>query len=203
MTQKVNITIEIASLEDALGVYNAFKQNLIEIQDFDNIPKTQRKHLENQGFLRKEVDVKYYKDLIEDPNTDIYVAKNNSGDILAFASIHKDKFNIYNFRTTLDNLYPDDEKIKELLTIEDTKFKYLDQISVIPEFKRKGVGTAILKKILADSVVPIVAFIVEEPLANKASALWHEYNDFKLGATCDGEYKGKKFLWSIYIHWND
>ncbi len=202
MTQN-NINIEIASLEDAPGVYNALKQNLIEIRDFDKIPKKQRKYLETHGFLRKEVDVTYYEQLIEDPYIDIYVAKNNSGDILAFASIYKDKFNIYNFRTTLDNLYTDDEDIKELLTTEETKFAYLDQISVIPKFKRKGVGTDILKKILTDSEVPIVAFIVDAPLANKASALWHEYNDFKLEATCDGEYKGKKFLWSIYIHWND
>jgi len=202
MAKKLDITVEIAKIEDSLGVYNALKQNLIETRDFDKIPKEQRKHLENQGFLRKEVDMNYYKDLIEDPNTDIYVGKNNHGDILAFASIHKDKFNVYNFRTTLDNLYPNDEKIRDLLTTEETKFLYLDQVSVIPEFKRKGIGTIILKKILADSELPIVTFIVEEPLANKASALWHEYNDFKLEATCDGEYKGKKFVWLIYIHWN-
>ncbi|MFX1410969.1 MAG: GNAT family N-acetyltransferase [Promethearchaeota archaeon] len=203
MTQKFNITIGIARLEDAPDVYNALKQNLIEISDFDKIPNKQRKYLENHGFLRKEVDVKYYEQLIEDSNTDIYIAKNDKGQIIAFASIHKNKSNIYNFRTNLDNLYTDDEKVKELLTLEETKFAYLDQISVIPEFKRKGVGTAIFKKIIANLDVPIIAFIVEAPLANKASGLWHEYNEFEIGATCDGVYKGKKFQWSIYIHWNN
>ena len=195
--------VEVASLEDAPGVYSALKQNLIEIRDFDKIPKKQRIYLKDHGFLRKEVDVEYYERLIEDPNTDIYVAKNKSGDIIAFASIHKNKFNIYNFRTTLDNLYVDNKKIKELLTDEETKFVYLDQISVFLEYKRKGVATTILKKILTDVNLPIVAFIVDLPLANKASSYWHENNNFELGATCDGEYKGKKFQWSIYIHWND
>jgi hypothetical protein len=203
MKEKLDVTVEVASLEDAPGVYHAFKQNLIEIRDFDEIPKKQRKYLEDHGFLRKEVDIKYYERLIEDSATDIYVAKITSGEIIAFASIHKNKFNIYNFRTTLDNLYVDDKKIKELLTTEETKFVYLDQISVFLEYKRKGVATLILKKILVDVDLPVVAFIVDLPLANKASSYWHENNNFKLGATCDGEYKGKTFQWSIYIHWND
>lgn len=202
MPQKIDVIVEIASLEDASGIFNTLKQNLIEIRDFDKIPEKQRKYLENNGFLRKEVTIDYYKNLIEDLDVDIYVAKNKAGDIIAFASIHKKKYNIYNFRTTLDNLYTDDKKIKDLLTNKEKKFVYLDQISVIPEFKRKGVGTAILKKIQATVDVPVVAFIVELPLANKASALWHKNNGFDLAATCDGEYKKKKFQWSIYIHWN-
>ena len=173
MKEKIDVNVEVASLEEASGIYKALKQNLIEIRDFDKIPKKQRKYLEDHGFLRKEVDVKYYERLIEDPNTDIYVAKNKSGDIIAFASIHKNKGNIYNFRTTLDNLYVEDKKIMELLTAEDTKFIYLDQISVFLEFKRKGVATAILKKILTDVDLPIVAFIVDLPLANKASSYSH------------------------------
>ncbi len=201
-SQKIDVIVEIAKSKDALGVYNALKENLIEIHDFDKISKKQRKYLENRGFLRKEVDIEYYKELIEDPNCDIYVAKNNNGDIIGFASTHKNKYNIANFRTTLDNLYTDDKNIEELLTSKEKKFAYLDQISIIPDYQRKGVGIAILNQILANTGVPIVAFIVEIPLANKASALWHEYNGFELVATCDGIYKEKKFQWWIYIHWN-
>lgn len=201
-SQKIDVIVEIAKSKDSLGVYNALKENLIEIHDFDKISKKQRKYLENRGFLRKEVDIKYYKELIEDPNCDIYVAKNNNGDIIGFASIHKNKYNIANFRTTLDNLYTDDKNIEELLTSKEKKFAYLDQISILPDYQRKGVGIAILNQILANTEVPIVAFIVEIPLPNKASALWHEYNGFELTATCDGIYKDKKFQWGIYIHWN-
>ena len=201
-SQKIDVIVEIAKSKDALGVYNALKENLIEIHDFDKISKKQRKYLENRGFLRKEVDIKYYKELIEDQKCDIYIAKNINGDIIGFASIHKNKYNIANFRTTLDNLYTDDKNIEELLTSKEKKFAYLDQISIIPDYQRKGVGIAILNQILANTGVPIVAFIVEIPLANKASALWHEYNGFELAATCDGIYKEKKFQWWIYIHWN-
>ncbi|MFX0011148.1 MAG: GNAT family N-acetyltransferase, partial [Candidatus Hermodarchaeota archaeon] len=183
----------------APGVYYVLKQNLVETQDFDKIPKKLRKILENEGFLRKEVDIEYLQNLIEDRNTDIYVAKNDEGKIIGFASIHKDKFNIYNFRSTLDNLYVDDPELEALLINEEKKFNYLDQISVLPEYKRKGIGTALLVEIIANSRLPIVAFIVDAPLANIASAHWHEYNGFELKATCDGEYKGKKFIWSIYI----
>ncbi|MFX0034016.1 MAG: GNAT family N-acetyltransferase [Candidatus Hermodarchaeota archaeon] len=203
MEDNIEINIEIAKLEDASGVNNALKQNLIEIHDFDKIPQKQRQYLENHGFLRKEVDTKYYEQLIQDPTIDIYVAKNMKGDVIAFASIYKNQCSIYNFRTTLDNLYTNDISIREFLTLEDSKFVYLDQISVIPEYKRKGVGKAIFKKILKENDLPIVAFIVEAPLANKASARWHEHIGFELGATCDGKYKGKKFEWSIYIHWNN
>ena len=201
MTQNSKINVSMASRNDAPGVYNALKQNLVEIRDFDKIPKKQRKFLEGHGFLRKEVDIEYYQHLIEDSDTDIYLAKNESGDITGFASIHKNKFNIYNFRSTLDNLYVDDKEVKALLIREDKKFNYLDQISVLPDYKRKGIGTAIIKTIIANSDLPLVAFIVDAPLANIASAHWHEYNGFELKATCDGEYKGKKIIWSIYIHY--
>ncbi|MFX0042552.1 MAG: GNAT family N-acetyltransferase [Candidatus Hodarchaeota archaeon] len=196
------IDIEIAKSKDAFGVYNALKENLIEINDFDKISKEQRKYLENRGFLRKEVDIKYYEELIEDSKCDIYIAKNMDGDIIGFASIHKNKYNIADFRTTLDNLYTDHKEIEELLTSKEKEFAYLDQISIVPDYQRKGVGTAILNQILTNTVVPIVAFIVEVPLANKASARWHEYNGFERAAKCDGIYKEKKFQWWIYIHWN-
>ena len=51
MKEKIDIFVEIASLEDAPGVYNALKQNLIEIRDFDKIPKKKRKNLEENGFF--------------------------------------------------------------------------------------------------------------------------------------------------------
>jgi ribosomal protein S18 acetylase RimI-like enzyme len=201
-TEKFEVIVEIAKPEDTLGVYNAFKENLIEIRDFDKIPKKQRDFLENRGFLRKEVDIGYYKGLIEDSNCDIYVAKSNNGAIIGFASIHKNKHNIANFRSTLDHLYVDNKNVEELLTSKDKLFAYLDQISILPDYQRKGVGTAILNQILANTEGPVVAFIVEIPLANKASALWHEANGFELVATCDGIYKEKKFQWRIYVHWN-
>ncbi|MFX1597063.1 MAG: GNAT family N-acetyltransferase, partial [Promethearchaeota archaeon] len=179
MPQKFDLTIGIAKLEDALGVYNALKQNLIEIYDINIIPKKQRERLEHQGFLRRKLDVKRYEKLILDPTIDIYVAKNKKRDIIAFASIYKNQYNIYNFRTSLDNLYTNDKNIRVFLTSENSKFVYLDQISVIPEYKRKGVGTAVFEKILMDTELPVVAFIVEAPLANKASALWHEHIGFE------------------------
>jgi len=202
MTKKIAIKIHIARLDDASGIYDALKQNLFEIHDFDKISKKQRDYLENRGFLRKEVDMEYYKKLIEDPNCDIYVAKNNNGDIIGFASIHKNEYNIANFRTTLDHLYANDKNIEELLTSKEKKFAYLDQISVLPDYQRKCVATTILNQILVNTEDPIVAFIVEIPLANKASAFWHEFNGFELAAKCDGIYKEKKFQWWIYVHWN-
>ena len=58
---------------------------------------------------------------------------------------------------------------------ESTEFAYLDQVSILPEFKRKGVGTAIFQKALLKLDSPVVAFIVEKPLFNKASIYWHEF----------------------------
>ncbi|MFX1488434.1 MAG: GNAT family N-acetyltransferase [Promethearchaeota archaeon] len=200
MAQHSKIIVTIANSNDAPGVYNAFKQNLVKIRNFNKIPKKQSKILENEGFLRKEVNIEYYQHLIEDRGIDIYVAKNKGGKIIGFASIHKDKFNIYNFRSTLDNLYVEDPEIEALLINEEKKFNYLDQISILPEYKRRGIGTALLVEIIAKSKLPIVAFIVDAPLANIASAHWHKYNGFKLKATCDGKYKETKFIWSIYIH---
>ncbi|MCK4780052.1 MAG: hypothetical protein KAT57_07690, partial [Candidatus Lokiarchaeota archaeon] len=79
MTKKIDIKVKAASIEDATGIYNALKQNLIEIRDVDEISKKKRKELEDEGFLRKEVDIEYYKKLIKAPNIEIYVAKNNDG----------------------------------------------------------------------------------------------------------------------------
>ncbi|MFX0074602.1 MAG: GNAT family N-acetyltransferase [Candidatus Hermodarchaeota archaeon] len=198
-----NINVEIATVTDAQGILHALKQNLIEIRDVDKISKKQRKKLEDEGFLRKEVDIEYYKELIREPLTDIFIAKNKSGKIIGFASIHRKKFNIVKVRDVIGNLTFENDKTKELLLNEENEFTYLDQVSILPEFKRKGVGSVIFQKALSTINTPIVAFIVEEPIFNKASALWHEHNGFELQAISDGEYKEKSFKFQIYVNWNN
>jgi len=194
--------IKIANVEDAEGILNALKQNLIEIKEVDEISQKQRKRLEEEGFLRKEVDIDYYKNLIEDPDIDIYVAKNNDGKIMGFASIHRKKYDIIKVRDVVGNLSFENKKSNDLLINEKTEFAYLDQVSILPEYKRKGLGTAIFQKGLLKINTPVVAFIVEKPLFNKASVYWHEHNGFEFSAISDGEYKGKEFKFQIFIHWN-
>ncbi len=203
MTGKTDFKVGIATLEDAQGIMNAFKQNLIEARDIDEISKKQIEELEEQGFLRKEVNIEYYKKLIEDPNIEIYVAKNSTKKIIGFASIHRKKYNIIKVRDVIGNLSFENERTKNLLLNEDKEFAYLDQVSILPEYKRKGVGTAIFQKSLTLLDTPIVAFIVEKPLFNKASIYWHEYNGFEFSAISDSEYKGKAFKFQIFIHWNN
>ena len=199
---KYDGTVDIATLEDAKGIHIALKQNLIEIHDFDKITEKERESLEDDGFLRKEVGIDYYEQLIEDPNIDIHVARNNNDKIIGFASIHKKKYDIIKVRDVIGELTFDDAKTKDLLLDENIEFAYLDQVSIFPEHKRKGVGTAIFQKALLSLDTPVVAFIVEEPLMNKASIYWHENNGFKYNATSGGEYKGKSFKFQIFIHWN-
>ncbi len=203
MTQKSKIIVKTASIEDAEGILNALKQNLIEIRDVDEISQKQRKRLEEEGFLRKEVDREYYKTLIEDPDIEIYVAKNTDGNIIGFASIHRKKYNIIKVRDVIGKLSFENERTKELLLNDNIEFAYLDQVSIIPEYKRKGVGSAIFKKALTKLDTPVVAFIVEKPLFNKASIYWHEYNGFEFSAISGGEYKGKAFKFQVFIHWNE
>jgi len=202
MTEKIDISVGVATIKDAQGILNALKQNLIEIRDIDEISKKQRKELEEEGFLRKEVDVEYYKKLIEAPYTDIYVAKNNAGTIIGFASIHRKKYDIVKVRDVIGNLSFENERTKDLLLNEEIEFAYLDQVSILPEYKRKGVGTVIFQKALQKLETPVVAFIVEKPIFNKASVYWHEHNGFKLEAISDGDYKGKSFKFLIYVNWN-
>jgi L-amino acid N-acyltransferase YncA len=159
--------------------------------------------LEEHGFLRKEVDIDYYKKLINNENCEVYIAKTKNGDIIGFATVFRNKYNVRNFRSTLENLYIDNKEIMALLTKKDKKFAHLDQISIIPDYKRKGVGYGIISKALYDIKSSFIAFIVEKPLANKASALWHEYCGFELVGTADGSYKGQKFEWKIYLNWNN
>jgi len=198
-SKNLEVIVQIASLRDSSGIHNALKQNLIEIRDFDEITDEQRKELEDRGFLRKDVDEYFYIQLIQDVNKKVFVAKNKRGDVIGFASIFNNENNINTIRKTLQNLHIKDKEILDLLVNEKRKFAYLDQISIVPEFKRKGVGTAILEKALVEINIPLVAFIVKLPLMNKASALWHEYVGFELVGTGDGDYKGKKFEWLIYI----
>ena len=195
-------SIEIATLEDAKGVHQALIQNLIEIHDFDKIPKEQKKSLEDKGFLRKEVGIDYYLQLIEDPKVDIYIAKDNNA-VIGFASIHKKKYDIVKVRDVIGKLTFDDERTRKLLLADNIEFAYLDQVSILPEYKRKGVGSIIFQEALQGLNTPVVAFIVEEPLMNKASIYWHKHNGFKLKAMSGGEYKGKSFKFQIFIHWNE
>ena len=195
-------TVKIASLEDAEGILNALKQNLIEIRDVDDIPQKQVKKLEEKGFLRKEVTIEYYQELIEDPDIDIYVAENEAGNTIGFISIHRNKYNIVKVRDVIGNLSFENKKAKDLLLNENTEFAYLDQVSILPEYKRKGVGTTMYQEALLKITTPVVAFIVEKPIFNKASVYWHEHNGFELSAMSDGEYKGKAFKFQIFIHWN-
>jgi ribosomal protein S18 acetylase RimI-like enzyme len=202
MTKKIDINVGVATIKDAKGILNALKQNLIEIRDIDEISKKQRKELEEEGFLRKEVDIDYYKKLIEAPYTDIYVAKNNTGTIIGFASIHRKKYDIVKVRDVIGNLSFENERTKDLLLNKEIEFAYLDQVSILPEYKRKGVGTVIFQEALLKLDVPVVAFIVEKPIFNKASVYWHEHNGFTLEAISDGEYRGKSFKFLIYVNWN-
>ena len=195
-------TVKIASLEDAEGILNALKQNLIEIRDVDDIPQKQVKKLEEKGFLRKEVPIEYYQELIEDPDIDIYIAENEAGNTIGFISIHRNKYNIVKVRDVIGNLSFENKKAKDLLLNENTEFAYLDQVSILPEYKRKGVGTTMYQEALLKITTPVVAFIVEKPIFNKASVYWHEHNGFELSAMSDGEYKGKAFKFQIFIHWN-
>jgi len=198
----MDISVGIATTEDAQGILNALKQNLIEIRDIDEISKKQRKRLEERGFLRKEVDLEYYIKLIEDPNTDIYNAKNNTGIIIGFASIHRKKYDIIKVRDVVGNLSFENERTKDLLLNDEIEFAYLDQVSILPEYKRNGVGSVIFQEALLKLDAPVVAFIVERPIFNKASVYWHEHNGFTLEAISDGDYKGKSFKFLIYVNWN-
>jgi len=195
-------TVKIASLEDAEGIINALKQNLIEIRDVDDIPKKKVKKLEEEGFLRKEVPIEYYQGLIEDPDIDIYIAINDLGKIIGFISIHRKKYNIVKVRDVIGKLSFENKKTNDLLLNEKTEFAYLDQVSILPEFKRKGVGTMMYQEALLKIATPVVAFIVEKPIFNKASVYWHEHNGFEFSAISNGDYKGKEFKFQIFIHWD-
>ena len=196
-------TVKIASLEDAEGILNALKQNLIEVREVDKISKIQIKKLEDEGFLRKEVPIDYYQELIKDPDIDIYIAINDAGKIIGFISIHRKKYNIVKVRDVIGKLSFENKETDDLLLNEKTEFAYLDQVSILPEYKRKGVGTTMYQEALSKITTPVVAFIVEKPIFNKASVYWHEHNGFEFSAISGGEYKGKAFKFQIFVHWNE
>ncbi len=196
-------TVKIARLEDAEGILNALKQNLIEVRDVDKISQVQRKKLEDEGFLRKEVPIEYYQGLSEDPDIYIYIAINDTEKIIGFISIHRKNYNIVKVRDVIGKLSFENNKTEDLLLNEKTEFAYLDQVSILPDYKRKGVGTTMYQEALLKITTPVVAFIVEKPLFNKASVYWHEHNGFELSAISGGEYKGKTFKFQIFVHWNE
>ena len=140
--------INIATVGDAEGILNALNQNLIKIKEVDKISQKQKEKLEEEGFLRKEVDIDYYRKLIKEPNVEIYITKNDKGKIIGFMSIHRKKYDIIKVRDVIGNLSFENNKTKDLLLNEKTEFAYLDQISILPEYKRKGIGTTIFQESL-------------------------------------------------------
>jgi len=75
--------IEIANLEDVIGILNVVKQNLIQIRDITRSSEESKRELEEQGFLRKEIDKEYFENLITNSNSDIYIAKNKDNNIIS------------------------------------------------------------------------------------------------------------------------
>ena len=198
----IEFVISLANFRDAEGIHKVLMHNLVEIDDVNKLTPNQRESLEEHGFLRKKVDLDFYIRLIKDPTVNVYTAKDNTGEVIGFATIYNYYQNVRNLRDTAIDLHVENDLTNELLTANNKQFAYLDQISVNPQYQRKGIGTAILKQALNEIKEPFVSFIVDAPLANKASARWHEQNGFKLEATADGTYKGVPFKWSIYINWN-
>jgi ribosomal protein S18 acetylase RimI-like enzyme len=205
--------VVLGTIDDVPAIHSILKRSLLDVQDIDELSTEGRNYFENRGFLRKEVPPSFYRNLIDNKNSAIYVAKEEKGVdeqqkiekdlsnsiILGFASIYKSKSNVYEFRSTLKDLFPKTKEIEDLLTNPSSSFLYLDQIAVLPEYRRKNVASYLLRAILEDTNLPIVAFIVIKPLINKASIRWHESKGFKLAATCDGEYRDEKLEWNIYI----
>jgi len=192
-------SISKATLEDSKNIHNLLLKNLVEIQDVKELTSHQRSKLEAEGFLRKEVPQKYYADLIQNPDVDIFIAKNPAGEMIGFATFHLKKSDVRIFRTTLKNLDIQNIEILKLLTMADQTFVYLDQVSIDPKYQRQGVGKAIMQHVIPLMVTPIVSFIVKKPLANLASSRWHEKVGFKLIGLADGAYKNVSFEWEIYL----
>lgn len=195
----MEFTITKAKLEDSTGIHALLLKNLIEVQDVKELTPTRRHTLETEGFLRKEVAEKYYADLIQNPDVDIFIAKNPTGEIVGFATFHLKKSDVRIFRTTLQSLNIRNTDILELLTMSDRTFVYLDQVSIDPEYQRQGVGRALIQHVIPLITTPMVSFIVKEPLANLASSRWHEKVGFKLVGLANGSYKNVSFEWEIYL----
>ncbi len=192
-------SISKAQLEESSGIHKLLLKNLVEIQDVKELTPTQRNKLETEGFLRKEVSQKYYADLIQNPDVDIFIAKNPIGEIVGFATFHLKKSDVRIFRTTLQSLDIQNTDILELLTMADRTFVYLDQVSIDPKYQRQGVGRLLIQHVIPLITTPMVSFIVKEPLANIASSKWHEKVGFKLVGLANGSYKNMSFEWEIYL----
>jgi len=65
-----------------------------------------------------------------------------------------------------------------------------------------GISTKIFQEAFSKLNTPVVVFIVEKPIFNKASIYWYEHNGFEFSAIFDGEYKGESFKFLIYVNWN-
>jgi ribosomal protein S18 acetylase RimI-like enzyme len=148
--------VNIASLKDSTGVHHILKHNLVEVRNIDAIKQKERKRLESKGFLRKEVGKEYYENLFRDPIAKIYIAKDSRGNIIGFASIYSIEYNIRIVHADIGNLSFENDETKELLLNERSEFAYLDQISILPEFQRKGVANAIFEKVLKEIDTPIL-----------------------------------------------
>ena len=188
-----------AKEEDSPGIHKILLKNLIEVKDVNSLTPKEKELLKDHGFLRKEVPESYYSDLIKDPDVDIYIAKNKSNEIIAFATFHLNKTDIRKFRSSVDEIDTDKPENLDLLTDPEIKFIYLDQIAVDPKFHRNGIGKLIFQEAQQNFRKPVVSFIVKSPLDNIASAKWHEKVGFYHIATVDGKYKDTKFNWWVYM----
>ena len=191
-------SISKAKIEESSGIHNLLLKNLVEeIQDVKELTLAQRHTLETKGFLRKEVPQEYYSNLIQNPDVDIFIAKNKE-DIIGFATFHLKKSDIRSFRTTLQSYDIENPEILDLLTNTERSFIYLDQVSIDPKYKRKGVGRALIQHVQPLLTAPMVSFVVMKPLANLASSRWHENLGFTLVGLANGSYKNTSFEWEIY-----
>ena len=129
-------SITKATLGHSKNIHDLLLKNLVEIEDVKKLSAARRTTLETEGFLRKEVTEEYYRDLIKNPDVDIFIAK-HKGDIIGFATFHLKKSDVRIFRTTLQGLDIQNTEILELLTMADRTFVYLDQVSIDPKYRRQ------------------------------------------------------------------
>jgi len=192
-----------ASEEDSPGIHKILLKNLIEVKDVNSLTPKEKELLKEHGFLRKEVPESYYSDLIQDPEVDIYIAKNKGNEIIGFATFHLNKTDIRNFRSSVDKIDADKPEYLDLLTNSKKKFIYLDQIAVDPKFHRNGIGKLIFQNAQQNFTKPVVSFIVKTPLDNLASAKWHEQVGFTKIVEVEGKYKENNFKWWVYLFRNE
>ena len=169
------------------------------MKDVNSLTSKEKNLLKEHGFLRKDVPESYYFELIEDPEVDIYIAKNSSNEIIGFATFHLNKADIRKFRSSVEKIDADRPESIDLLTDSEKKFIYLDQIAVDPKFHKNGIGKLIFQNAQQNFKKPIVSFIVKTPLDNVASVIWHKKVGFTKIATVKGEYKDTKFKWWVYL----